>query len=392
LINLNADLAKNKETCRLHLSNSTGMIKLFLAGDVMTGRGIDQILPHPCEPAIYENNLRSALEYVALAERAGGIIRRPAGFDYIWGAALGELSRRKPHVRIVNLETAITAARAPEPKGINYRMNPANIPVLAAAEIDCCVLSNNHVRDWGEAGLIDTLQTLKGAGILTAGAGRNLTEASQPAIVNVKPRRRVLVFGLGLQSSGIPGHWAAAADRAGVRLLPDLSKEAAEMLASEVLSQKQPGDIVALSVHWGSNWGYEVTSSQQAFAHAVIDLGACDILHGHSSHHARPVEIYKGKLILYGCGDFINDYEGIPGFEEFRNDLAAMYLPGVDEADGALSSLTIALFQIQLFSLHHASFHDVQWFQSVLNKISRGFGTRFLLNRDGTLSLDVQGA
>ena len=151
------------------------MIKLFLAGDVMTGRGIDQILPHPCEPAIYENNLRSALEYVALAERAGGIIRRPAGFDYIWGAALGELSRRKPHVRIVNLETAVTAARAPEPKGINYRMNPANIPVLAAAEIDCCMLSNNHVRDWGEAGLIDTLQTLKGAGILTAGAGRNLT-------------------------------------------------------------------------------------------------------------------------------------------------------------------------------------------------------------------------
>lgn len=367
------------------------MIKLFLAGDVMTGRGIDQILPYPCEPAIYENNLRSALDYVALAERAGGIIRRPAGFDYIWGAALGELSRRKPHVRIVNLETAATTSGTPEPKGINYRMNPANIPVLAIAEIDCCVLSNNHVRDWGEAGLIDTLQTPKGAGILTAGAGRNLAEASQPAIVKVKPHHRVLVFGFGLQSSGIPGHWAAAADHAGVRLLPDLSKEAAEMLASEVLSQKQPGDIVVLSVHWGSNWGYEVTSSHQAFAHAVIDLGACDILHGHSSHHARPVEIYKGKLILYGCGDFINDYEGISGFEEFRDDLTAMYLPGVDEANGRLSSLTIILFQIQLFSLHHASLHDVQWFQSGLNRISRDFGTRFLLNRDATVGLEAQG-
>jgi poly-gamma-glutamate synthesis protein (capsule biosynthesis protein) len=86
------------------------MIKLFLAGDVMTGRGIDQILPHPCEPQIYENNLRSALEYVALAERASGTMRRPVRYDYIWGEALGELSRRKPHVRIVNLETAVTAA------------------------------------------------------------------------------------------------------------------------------------------------------------------------------------------------------------------------------------------------------------------------------------------
>ena len=114
----------------------------------MTGRGIDQILPHPCDPVLYEDRLKSALGYVALAERAHGPIGRPVRFEYIWGGALEALSRRAPDARIINLETAITEDGPPEPKGINYRMNPANVPVLTAAGIHCCVLANNHVMDW----------------------------------------------------------------------------------------------------------------------------------------------------------------------------------------------------------------------------------------------------
>jgi len=354
----------------------------------MTGRGIDQILPHPCDPRIYEDHFRSALDYVTLAERAHGAIQRPVSFDYIWGGALEELSRRKPHARIVNLETAGTKSGKPEPKGINYRMNPANVPVLKAAGIDCCVLSNNNVVERGEASLLDTLAAVKGAGIQTAGAGCNLLEASRPAIIEVLSSSRVLVFGLGLESSGIPGRWAAGADRAGVRLLPDLSHETAQMLATEVLLQKQPGDIVVLSIHWGSNWGYKITAAQQAFAHTVIDLGVCDIVHGHSSHHARPIEMYRQKLILYGCGDFINDYEGIQGYEEFRGDLAPMYLPELDEADGTLSALTITLFQLRRFRLSRASLRDVRWFQSTMNSFAQEYAARLLLNQDASLSLE----
>ena len=363
------------------------MIRLFLAGDVMTGRGIDQILPHPCDPQLYEDHLRSALGYVALAEDAHGAIQRSARYNYIWGGALEELSRRKPHARIVNLETAITERGKPEPKGINYRMNPANVPVLTTAEIDCCVLSNNHVLDWGEAGLLDTLAAVKGAGIQTAGAGCNLLEASRPAIIEAGRSIRVVVFGLGLESSGIPGHWAAGADRAGVRLLPDLSQETAQRLASELLAQRQPGDIVVLSIHWGSNWGYKITAAQEAFAHTVIDMGACDIVHGHSSHHARPIEIYRQKLILYGCGDFINDYEGIPGYEEYRGELAPMYLPEVNEAYGTLSALTIVLFRMRRFRLGRASLRDVRWFQSSMNSSGQRFASLLSLNRDASLSL-----
>jgi len=363
------------------------MIRLFLAGDVMTGRGIDQILPNPCDPQIYENHLGSALDYVALAERAHGAIQKPATFDYIWGGALEELSRRKPHAGIVNLETAVTKSGKAEPKGINYRMNPANVPVLTAAGIDCCVLSNNHVLDWGEAGLLDTLAAVKGAGILTAGAGCNLLEASRPAIIEAGRFSRVLVFGLGLESSGIPAHWAAGPDRAGVKLLPNLSHETAQMLASEVLPQRQPGDIIVFSIHWGSNWGYKITAAQEAFAHTVIDLGACDIVHGHSSHHVRPIEMYRQKLILYGCGDFINDYEGIPGYEEYRGDLAPMYLPELDEANGTLSALTIVLFRMRRFRLSRAFLSDVRWFQSTMNSFAQEPAVRLLLNRDASLSL-----
>jgi hypothetical protein len=125
-------------------------IKLFLAGDVMTGRGIDQILPHPCGPVLFEDYVSSARDYVALAERAHGGIDAPVPFDYIWGDALAELRDQAPDVRIANLETAVTLSGAAESKGINYRMSPANVGALCAASLDCCTLANNHVLDWGE--------------------------------------------------------------------------------------------------------------------------------------------------------------------------------------------------------------------------------------------------
>ena len=128
-------------------------ICLFLCGDVMLGRGIDQILAHPGDPRLHEPVVRSAIEYVELAEAANGPIQRVVAPDYIWGDALVELARAKPQARIVNLETSVTLSAAYAPKGINYRMNPANVACLTAASIDCCILANNHVLDFGRSGL-----------------------------------------------------------------------------------------------------------------------------------------------------------------------------------------------------------------------------------------------
>ena len=366
---------------------AAGVITLFVCGDVMTGRGIDQVLPHPGNPILYEPYMKSATGYVQIAEEANGPIPKPVDFSYIWGDALAELARVKPDARIINLETSVTQSDEAEWKSINYRMHPANIPCITAAQIDCCTLANNHVLDWGRSGLAETLQTLKAAGIKTAGAGRNLREAAAPAVIPVVGKGRVLVFSFGSGTSGIPRGWAAKADKPGVNRLPDFSAETVWGIRDDIGQVKLPGDIVVASIHWGGNWGYAVPHEHQEFARQLIDEAGVDIIHGHSSHHVKGIEVYKGKPILYGCGDFLNDYEGISGYETYRGDLALMYFVSVDSTSGNLLRLQMTPMQIKRFRLNRASLLDAQWLEDVLNREGAWFGTGVELNADNTLAL-----
>lgn len=362
-------------------------LRVFLCGDVMTGRGIDQVLPHPSTPEIRESYMRSALGYVELAEEVHGRIHRPVDFAYIWGDALEELETRSPDLRVINLETSVTTSDEAYPKGINYRMHPTNVPCLRAAAIDCCVLANNHVMDWGVAGLLETLDTLQGAGLATAGAGRDLEEADRPAILEVEGRGRVLVFGFGHASSGIPHDWAAGERQPGVSLLPDLSSRAADRVAERVRRFRRRGDLVVTSIHWGGNWGYSIPRQQRQFARRLIDAGAADVIHGHSSHHPRAIEVYEGRPILYGCGDFINDYEGIPGHEEFRSDLVLAYFLALDPASGRLRSLEMTPFRTRRFRLERVAKREAEWVRATLDCEGRRVGTRVELVSEGTLVL-----
>ena len=223
-------------------------ITILMCGDVMTGRGIDQILPHPGDPTICESYMKSA----------------------------------QGHVKI-------------------------------------------------------------------AGAGRNLVEAQIPAIKKVSSKGRVILFAFGLGTSGIPSDWAASDEKPGVNLLKNLGAKSLRDIQDKVRRVKHKGDIVVASIHWGSNWGYEIPREQTIFAHRLIDEAGVDIIHGHSSHHAKAIEIYKDKLILYGCGDFLNDYEGIGGYEEFRADLSLMYFATVDSSTGKLLELLMTPTQIRRF-------------------------------------------
>jgi len=354
---------------------SPNKIRLFLCGDVMTGRGIDQVFPHPSDPRLYEPYIRNAKIYVKLAEQLNGPISQPVVFSYIWGEALAEFERVKPDARVINLETAITASNDYwRDKDIHYRMHPANIHCLTAAGIDCCVLANNHVLDWGYQGLADTLDILAETSLKTAGAGRHRQEAEAPAILDLSREARVLIFGSGCGSSGIPSEWAAADDTPGVNRLPDLSSGTLRRLAENISRIKQARDIVLASIHWGSNWGYAIPEAQRRFAHALIDEAGVDIVHGHSSHHPKAVEVYRDKLILYGCGDFINDYEGIEGYESFRGDLALMYFPTLNAADGKLLNLEMIPLQMKRFRLNRPSAEDFRWIRDQLDRESSQFG------------------
>lgn len=352
-------------------------IKIFLCGDVMTGRGIDQILPDPADPVIHEPYINDARDYRNLAESKNGPIPAPVPYKYIWGEALNDLNSKKPDLRIVNLETSITNSNDYwKGKGINYKMNPRNTACLSAAKINCCSLANNHVIDWGFKGLIETCKSLNKSGIQYAGAGLNKKEAQQPAILNLKQNGRIFFFSIGSQSSGIPSDWEAKTDKSGIYLVNEYSSKSIEKITEQVSEIKKPGDIIIVSIHWGENWGYDIPREQITFAHDLIDYAKIDIIHGHSSHHFKSIEVYKEKPILYGCGDFINDYEGIGGYEEFKSDLVLMYFISISIFEHKLIGINLIPYQLKRFALNKTNPEDTEWIFRVLNREEIKFNTK----------------
>jgi poly-gamma-glutamate capsule biosynthesis protein CapA/YwtB (metallophosphatase superfamily) len=240
-------------------------------------------------------------------------------------------------------------------------MNPDNLPCVSVARPDVCALANNHVLDFGQPGLAETLGCLAGAGLAAAGAGLDQARARHPVAVPLpNGRGRALVFSCGTGCSGIPPGWAATATRPGVDLLPSLSPAAADALIARTQAARQRGDIVVVSIHWGANWGYQVPGDQVRFARRLID-GGIDLIYGHSSHHPRPIEVYRGKLVLYGCGDCIDDYEGITGYENYRDDLRLLYFASVAPGTGELAALVMVPVQARNMRLRRASTADAGW-------------------------------
>jgi poly-gamma-glutamate capsule biosynthesis protein CapA/YwtB (metallophosphatase superfamily) len=352
---------------------------IFLTGDVMTGRAIDQLLPHPGDPTLRESVVTDARTYIRLAERATGTSLAPFDYAWPWGDALAIVEQFAPDVRLLNLETSITTGGEFAPgKAVHYRMHPDNIGCLTAIRPDVCALANNHVLDFGYQGLTDTLRTLDNAGIGRAGAGLAVLEAECPAVVGP-----VAIASCGMGSSGIPHGWAATARRPGVAYVPDMSDRSASTVAARVLAVKPLDGIAVVSVHWGSNWGYDVDAAQIRFAHRLIDEGI-DIVHGHSSHHPRPIEVYRGKLILYGCGDTIDDYEGIGTYEAFRHELRLLYFASVETTGTVLQMVPMRMRRMRL---ERAPDDDAEWLRGGVEEMSERFGTRVHRAPQGVLTV-----
>jgi poly-gamma-glutamate capsule biosynthesis protein CapA/YwtB (metallophosphatase superfamily) len=358
-----------------------GGIVLCLTGDVMTGRGVDQVLPSPGDPRLWERYADDARTYVELAKAESGTFSTPVDPTWPWGDALPLM--HEADLRVINLETSVTTSDDAMPgKAVHYRMHPGNVGCLTAARPDACALANNHVLDLGVRGLEETLDVLADSGLPTAGAGRDAEEAWRPLELEAGDRR-VLLWSVGASDSGVPSSWAAGPRKPGVAYVGDLLPTAARDLQERVRRTKQPGDIAIVSIHWGSNWGYAVPRAHTRFAHWLIDSGV-DVVHGHSSHHPRPVEVYKDRLVLYGCGDLVNDYEGITGDEQFRPDLRLLYLAHLD-GDGRLEKLRMVPLQERQMRLRRAFGPDGRWLRRGLHKSSRRFGSPVDLGSDGSL-------
>ena len=125
---------------------------------------------------------------------------------------------------------------------------------------------------------------------------------------------------------------------------------------------------------WGGNWCFNVDSSFVKFAHKAIDEAGVHVIHGHSSHHVKGIEVYNGRLIIYGCGDFLNDYEGITGYEGYRDDLSLMYFADVNPATGLLAGLRMVPTQIRHLRVNKAREEGIQWLTKTMSKECKKFG------------------
>jgi poly-gamma-glutamate synthesis protein (capsule biosynthesis protein) len=112
-----------------------------------------------------------------------------------------------------------------------------------------------------------------------------------------------------------------------------------------------------------------------------------DIVYGHSSHHPKAIEVYRGELILYGCGDFTNDYEGIGDQDAYRGDLVPMYIATLSAEDGTLRRLDMVPFCIHRFRLRLAEHHEAAWLAATLSREGAPLGTRVELAAGGALQL-----
>lgn len=171
--------------------------------------------------------------------------------------------------------------------------------------------------------------------------------------------------------------------------LPELSDAALEAIRADVEAHERDGDeaherdgdVVVLSINRGDNWGYDVPEDRRRFARALVDRCGTDVVHGHSSHHPRGLELHAGRPILYGVGDLLNDYEGISGHERYRGELTLLHLPTLEPGSGALTHVELKPMRIRRFRLERAPEADAARLRDRLDREGRAFGTRV---RDGS--------
>jgi len=264
------------------------MVTLAFTGDVMLGRYVNDMLKS-VTPAELWNDL---LQHLAQAD-----------------------------LRIVNLECALTTHATKwtrSEKMFHFRADPEAVRVLEAANIDACTLANNHILDYEERGLRDTLRALDAAGIRHAGAGANAMDAAAPAMLDANGTRVAL-----LSFTDNQPDFAAAAGHPGTNYLEiSLDDKTLTRVADSIAHARGQGtDLVVFSNHWGANFVERPSSVFRSFARRVIELDA-DIYYGHSAHICQGIEIHQGKPILYDTGNFIDDYAVHP---LLRNDRSCLF-------------------------------------------------------------------
>ncbi len=345
-------------------------VRIGLTGDVMLGRNVDRRQRHPS--------------------------REPAA---VWGDVCERL--RSLDALVINLECCLSTRGEPWERTyrpFHFRADPSwAIPALEAAGVDCCALANNHVLDFEEPALVDTLDHLDEVGIARAGAGRTLDEALEPAVFEVDGGDDAGDdAGDDGEWTGDPGgtdglsiavvsltdntpEYGAGADEPGTAHVDiDVDDERTRTRVETAMERARGAepDLLVASLHWGPNMVTEPPPSFESFGRWLVDRGV-DVVHGHSAHVFQGIEVHDGAPILYDAGDFVDDYAVD---RELRNDRGFLFELHLDD-DAVPAELRLVPTEIRDCSVHLADGDTATWSRERIRERSSPYGTTF--ERDG---------
>lgn len=303
--------------------------------------------------------------------------------EAVWGAV-------RPLLRgldglVVNLECCLST-RGRE-WGLTYhpfhfRADPAwAIPALLDVGVDVATLANNHVLDYGEDAFFDTLDALDAASIARTGAGRTVDEAWTPAVVDCGG----LTVAVVAATDNTP-EFAASDDADGTAYcVIDAENEVTtvrfERAFEEVRASSPDIDLLVVALHWGPNMATEPPERFQRFAHWLAESGV-DCVVGTSAHVFQGIELRDGSVILYDCGDFVDDY-AVDAV--LRNDRSFLVELVVD--DGPVE-VRLHPTQIRRSAVSHVDPAEADWWHERMRRLSEPFGTVFETDED-TLVLPI---
>jgi poly-gamma-glutamate capsule biosynthesis protein CapA/YwtB (metallophosphatase superfamily) len=262
-------------------------------------------LRNPSPRPVPEVTTLAAVGDIMLGRRVGDRHRSDPG------APLKPLAKRlaAAEITVGNFESTLSAAGSPTQGGDSFSASPRVTPGLRAAGFDLVSLANNHVGDYGDRALRQTLARFDSARIETVGAGRNLSGARRPVILE---RDGVRVGFLAVDSIGETP--AATRSRAGTNRLNmpprtgPLNRSQLQRITSDIRALSERVDVAVVLTHWGTQYTHRVESSQRLAARAFADAGADLVIGGHP-HWVQGLEMAGSGVVVHSLGNFIFDMD-----------------------------------------------------------------------------------
>lgn len=219
---------------------------------------------------------------------------RTHGYGWAWSGLDGLFQH--DDLTVINHECPSTDIVDPIPKTFSFRCDPAALDAARRAGVDVANLANNHAFDQGPQGLLDSIKNLTRAGIVPLGAGTSAQEADAPRYVEVKGWKIALI---GVGEVTDPDYQVAVGNEIGTSVGHDFPRA-----LRAIREANANADLVIVVIHWGVELDTQPREYQVVEAHRMIDAGA-DVIFGHHAHRLQPMEVYEGKPIFYGLGNFV---------------------------------------------------------------------------------------